>query len=784
MRKRNASTLPSPKQRSIFDFSLQNTRQSLTSEIIDLSLDIDDDCTGAIEFASTESVACPICMIDLSLSSLDKRESHVYACLNTGSTVKRQKMDSAETNQPMNCPDFKVEVPREVHNPLFVAEDEEPELVLSAPNDYIDQKAGSPLPNAATSPVSIKCESGSLTSPIDIILAPIKCESELSTSPVHPKLAPIKFESESSTSPFNIILAPIKQEKPSRNNQRNTQIPHKETHEREKKRYVNQGREYCEQIKVIKPPTKKISTTVKRRPIPQVKLLDFPFNCDQTYTVSFDAFNYSPHATVDQYFLTHFHADHYGGITKSWSYERVFGEDTDFEDDSKYKSIVYCTTITGKLLTIRIGVDPRFIFHMELDTRYCVKRFDLKLGPLNLNNGGQISEETTPGLYATPLTANHCPGAGIFLMESISLDGEVRRMLHCGDFRVCRDIFSHPLLAPFSLDPPINQTQQLHLDKVYLDTTYMTPTYNFPKQELVCQSTADMFHDLCADTDLFETWFGLMKQLRITDFLTLNRTKKKKKILVLVGTYVIGKEKLAIAILKRLQCQIFVLDVNSRGDKHKILRTYKDDYLDSVLTSDPLGNDSAEFSQSPCVVHLVPMKIVGGLDHLSNYFNHNGYFEHFERCVGIRPTGWTFALPQARAMGELFNKDKLPGDQLSALAEMLSNTPEFGFDKDILPQIPPRNNKKTAKATDSLYRIYTVPYSEHSSFRELAYFVMFFNIKNVIPTVNIHNEFSILNMLRIIDIWEKGRSLRSGESVRGGNDDLAIRFENLSLENF
>lgn len=749
MRKRNAPALPSPKQRSIFDFSLQKSQQSLISEVIDLSLDLEDDCSNRVKFAPTESVACPICMADLNSLAINEREAHVYACLHIGSTVKRQKVEYTGATQAGVLNIVKREVPGVGENPLFVVDDEgEPETCIASSICHTDQKPSSPFSRASTSPLPIKSESGSSLSPVDT------------------------------------LLVPIKQERPNRKAQRDAQVPHKETHEREKKRYVNQGRENSDALKIVKPPTKKISTTVKRKPIPPVKLLDFPYLRSKTYTVSFDAFNYAPHATVDQYFLTHFHADHYGGITKSWSYERVFGEDTDFENDSKYKPIVYCTTITGKLLTIRIGVDPRFIFHMELDTRYCVKRFDAELGSVNVDSGGRVSEESTPGLYATPLTANHCPGAAIFLMESISLEGEVCRMLHCGDFRVSSEILSHPILAPFSLDPPPNQPQRLQLDKVYLDTTYMTPTYNFPKQELVCESTADMFYNLCADSDLIEAWFGLMKQLRITDFLTLRTKNRKKKILILVGTYVIGKEKLAIAILKRLKCQIFVLDVNSRGDKHKILRTYEDEYLNLVLTSDPLGKDSEEFSQSPCVVHLVPMKIVGGLDHLSNYFNHNGYFEHFERCVGIRPTGWTFALPQARAMGELFNKDKLPGDQLMALAEMLSSIPAFGFDTDILPQVPLRNNKRPAKASDSLYRIYTVPYSEHSSFRELAFFVMFFNIKTVIPTVNIHNEFSILKMLNILDIWEKGRSMRSGESVQGGNADLVSRFEGLSLDNF
>ena len=73
------------------------------------------------------------------------------------------------------------------------------------------------------------------------------------------------------------------------------------------------------------------------------------------YQVAVDAFCFAPHDTINQYFLTHFHADHYGGISKKWAYERVFGNDEDafnnqtfdFDDDSIYKKIIYCTGITG-----------------------------------------------------------------------------------------------------------------------------------------------------------------------------------------------------------------------------------------------------------------------------------------------------------------------------------------------------------------------------------------------------------------------------------------------------
>ena len=69
---------------------------------------------------------------------------------------------------------------------------------------------------------------------------------------------------------------------------------------------------------------------------------------------------------------------------------------------------------------------------------------------------------------------------------------------------------------------------------------------------------------------------------------------------------------------------------------------------------------------------------------------------------------------------------------------MMENQPSFNYINDILSQIPtttPNSTKrktktntktKTKTKTDpDLYRLYSVPYSEHSSFRELAYFIIF-----------------------------------------------------------
>lgn len=504
----------------------------------------------------------------------------------------------------------------------------------------------------------------------------------------------------------------------------------------------------------------KVLPSTKRSPVPHLKVISFPTG-GQDFQIAMDAFNYRPHESITKYFLSHFHSDHYGGITKKWCYERIV-------DDLK---VIYCSKITAKLLSIRFNIDPFFMRLLENDTRYVVQRYDGSLAP------GEVfeSEEQLPGLYVTCIDANHCPGAVIFLFESIPVSGKCTFTLHCGDFRVCRAMLDHPKLAPFH----ITAQNPLVLDKLYLDTTYMNPNYNFPKQELVCLSVSDMFHFLTQDDSLFSLWYGSL-QSRITDFLTAAVRGRKKRFLILVGTYVIGKEKLAIAILKRMNgCPIYVSNINSRGDKAQILSTYEDEYLDLVLCDNALGTDDCT-----TVVHLVPMKIVSAVSELANYFNHNKYFQHFERCVGLRPTGWTFLGPRGANSAET---EATPvGDQQSVkeIVNVLRSQPKFTYYSDILEQFPLPNTKIKRKLShdDSLYKIYTLPYSEHSSFRELSYIAVFLNTGEIIPTVNTENEWSVARMKSITETWERVRQMK----VSGLLDDEEVQraLEELTLEDF
>ncbi|KAM0838153.1 hypothetical protein ACQ4PT_061158 [Festuca glaucescens] len=140
-----------------------------------------------------------------------------------------------------------------------------------------------------------------------------------------------------------------------------------------------------------------------------------------------DAFRYGAVEGCSAYFLSHFHYDHYGGLTKKWCHGPI-----------------YCTALTARLVKMLLSINSEYICPLELDTEYVIE-----------------------GVTVTLLEANHCPGAA--LIHYRLRDGTT--YLHTGDFRASKSMQLHPLL----------QTGCVNL--LYLDTTYCNPKYKFPPQE-------------------------------------------------------------------------------------------------------------------------------------------------------------------------------------------------------------------------------------------------------------------------------------------------------------
>ncbi|XP_023423090.2 DNA cross-link repair 1A protein [Cavia porcellus] len=142
-----------------------------------------------------------------------------------------------------------------------------------------------------------------------------------------------------------------------------------------------------------------------------------------------DAFQYGAIEGCTAYFLTHFHSDHYAGLSKNFTFP------------------VYCSEITGSLLKNKLHVQEQYIHTLPMDTECIVN-----------------------GVKVILLDANHCPGAAMILF--CLPDGTV--VLHTGDFR-----------ADPSMEHSLLSGHKVHV--LYLDTTYCSPEYTFPSQQEVIQ---------------------------------------------------------------------------------------------------------------------------------------------------------------------------------------------------------------------------------------------------------------------------------------------------------
>ncbi|WUR03021.1 DNA cross-link repair 1A protein (DCR1A) [Vairimorpha necatrix] len=133
-------------------------------------------------------------------------------------------------------------------------------------------------------------------------------------------------------------------------------------------------------------------------------------------------------SNASHYFLSHFHADHYGGLKKSFPHT------------------IYCSNTTANLIDLK---------------------FKCKTTPLENNVLYHLGDNNTVYL----IDANHCPGAVCFIF---SINGHL--ILHTGDFRCTFDLTSHLLKYKFNT--------------IFLDNTF-EGFRSFPSQEVVIHGILD-----------------------------------------------------------------------------------------------------------------------------------------------------------------------------------------------------------------------------------------------------------------------------------------------------
>ncbi|PNY26582.1 DNA cross-link repair protein pso2/snm1 [Tolypocladium capitatum] len=431
------------------------------------------------------------------------------------------------------------------------------------------------------------------------------------------------------------------------------------------------------------------------------------------FNICVDAFRYGAVKGCEAYFLSHFHSDHYIGLTGNWRYGPI-----------------YCSRVTGSLVKQQLRTASKWVVELEFE---------------------KSTDIPGTGATVTMIPANHCPGSALFLFEKPLDKGPNKRMqriLHCGDFRACPEHVGHPLLRPDVVDSITGKQKQQTINICYLDTTYLNPRYSFPPQDDVINACADLCASMSPDPDCKDgiweraakaagtptvsKYFQSDKSTEVASASKEDQKKPGQRLLVICGTYSIGKERICISIAKSLGSKIF-----ATPSKMKLCKQLDDPELVSLLTSNPVEAQ----------VHMQSLMEIRA-ETLQDYLN--SYRPHFSRIVGFRPSGWNFRPGSGKSVGANTSPSNVPTDQL---LHGESWRTRFAC-RDLVAQ---RGSTKEAMC-------FGVPYSEHSSFRELAMFMMCLRIERVIPTVNVGSEQSRKRMRGWIDRWTAER--RQGGLVR------------------
>jgi len=297
------------------------------------------------------------------------------------------------------------------------------------------------------------------------------------------------------------------------------------------------------------------------------------------------------------------------------------------------------------------------------------------------------------------------------------------------------------------VDSITGKTKQQKIDVCYLDTTYLNPRYAFPSQDDVIKACADMCVSLKKEkAEEGDAWEVVKKQRAgagMTKFvgaavksedsiaMEIGSSKERGRLLVVCGTYSIGKERICMGIARALDCKIW-----APPGKMRICAALEDPELMSRMTDDP----------REAQIHMQMLMEIRA-ETLQDYLN--GYKPHFSRIVGFRPSGWNYRPPNSRFVE-------------SPAVQTVLGSENWRSRYGMAELVPQRGSTREASC-------FGVPYSEHSSFRELTMFCCALRIEKIIPTVNVGSAPGRAKMKQWIDRWlaerRKNGPVRIGEEV-------------------
>jgi len=454
-----------------------------------------------------------------------------------------------------------------------------------------------------------------------------------------------------------------------------------------------------------------------------------------------DGFNYQGPDIV-AYFLTHFHSDHTCGLHAGF----------------KGPAPIYCSPVTGALLTAVMGVKSSMVRPMPLGVP-----FDVPTGD------GEVAE-------ATFIDANHCPGS---VLVHLRHKATGRIVLHTGDFRAARRVRE---------DPALHRLIRTHgkIDELLLDTTYCAPQWKFPDQDDVCAAMGEI---------------------------TRRELAREPRTLFLVGSYQIGKERAVAAVARAANSRagvgwhrartlklsgwwddsLFVCEddeyamqsaTDAAQSKSRVIasrdngsgatgaigaRDPDPDPNPGDPPAGPVSHHRLSPREPPTLVRVVPMGSGSMHDNMRRLLRDDvdpdTGLPWYAAAVAFRPTGWSYTRsrtamvavdgraggpdtgnPLGKVKGEVVRvKEEAAEEEAEgwkaepeeAEARVAVEVPEGGASSvraDIAAELA--SAYKPWIENDGRTRVYSVPYSEHSSFVELVEFVKRIRPRRVTPTVN------------------------------------------------
>lgn len=483
------------------------------------------------------------------------------------------------------------------------------------------------------------------------------------------------------------------------------------------------------------------------------------------------------------FFLTHFHSDHYTGLHAGWKHGTIFTGRT-----------------TGALLVRHLGVASDRVVMLEQDTPYIISLSQQSLvaqkNALQLGTSSTISDflQVEPEnnrellddeLEVTLLNANHCPGAHMLLLRHKNFG----TILHTGDFRyngrrqtyIDRRKLLPPIPPPlgsFIGDDPILRSTAGKVDVLFLDNTFCDPAFQFSPQDAAFDTAINFVKDVArrqvvrkyhersvvvTDGDShFTSVHGHAEEVRLCSCGT--DSAKCIHIAVCVGTYTIGKEKIALALSEVFRSRSgSSLPVFVSEQKKALL----DDCIElpslpfvpipahaqqaaSALSSEVAAVNSnprpAQFYETDVDWTVVDdsgaQRLVSRELFLSQDGDEEGRRVRFLVTIFLVPLQVLSYMHIAGSLDDAVCKDRhLPPRSLFLWEGCY--LPLDGFDGVACIEPTGWAAGKSAKALQpkvigrGKFELLSIPYSEHCSFSEMIEFVEFIQPKKIVPTVSV-----------------------------------------------